>query len=148
MKVCVIYFSSSGKTAEMAKLLGEQIRQRDHRVLVTSLDEARRSDLAEAAVILVGSPAWSGERVVEPMIDFLLSNLDAIRGKRVAFFGSYDWGDGLYFDSLAETLHREGADVHEMPLVIQSGDAARPEDARVFLDGALAVRSAAPPGGR
>jgi len=146
VSVTIVYFSSSGDTERIAKLLAADLRRRGRRVLLTELDEARHSDLSQAEVILVGSPAWSGEAVAPPMVDFLTERLDSLRGKRVAFFGSYDWGDGRYFDRLAEDLRRQGIQVHRRPLLSQAG--REPSDSRdvaEFLDELLGKES--PPAG-
>ncbi len=134
MKATIIFFSSTGNTKQMADLLADRLRRRGSRVLVTSLDEAQVSDVKEADLVLLGSPAWSGERVVEPLRDFVHQVLESLHGKRVAFFGSYDWGEGRYFDALAAELRGIGADVHETAFVIRVLDGpADAEAADAFL---------------
>jgi len=135
VSVTVVYFSSSGDTERIGELLAADLRRRGRRVLLTALDEASHSDLSQAGMILAGSPAWSGERVAPPMVEFLTDAVEHLRGKRVAFFGSYDWGDGHYFDRLADELRGKGIQVHHRPLLSQAD--REPSDSRdvaEFLD--------------
>ena len=134
MNVTIVYFSASGNTKEMSDVLARALRDRSCRVLVTSLDEARRSDVSAADVLLFGSPAWSGERVVQPLADFVHGALERLRGKKVAFFGSYDWGEGRYFDGFAEELRQKGLQVHPTALVCRAADETlTAERANAFL---------------
>ncbi|MBN2582776.1 MAG: flavodoxin domain-containing protein [Planctomycetes bacterium] len=117
MEATVLYFSSSGKTSDMAARLTDCLRRLGCKVLATSLDEARESDLGRGGMLFVGSPAWSGEQVVPALDEFVRDHVERLAGARVAFFGSYDWGDGLYFDALAEFLRGKVAAVHAKPLL-------------------------------
>ena len=140
MKVTILYFTSSGNTARIADVLADHIRRSGHQVLLTALDEAQPSDLSGADLLLVGSPAWSGERVVQPIEEFLTENLDRLRGRRIAFFGSYDWGEGRYFEHLVARLRGEGLDVHAPPLLFRVGDdEPQSDDAREFMGEVLGV---------
>jgi len=142
MSVTIVYFSSSGDTERIAELLADDLRRRGVRVLLTSLEEARQSDVSGSDTVLVGSPAWSGERVAPPMVDFLTEGLERLRDKRVAFFGSYDWGDGRYFDRLADDLRRQGIQVHHRPLLSQAGrKEAGASEVAAFLDEFLCTES-------
>jgi flavodoxin len=140
MKVTILYFTSSGNTARIADLLADHIRRSGHQVLLTALDEAQPSDLSGVDLLLVGSPAWSGERVVQPIEEFLTAHLDRLHGQRIAFFGSYDWGEGRYFEHLISHLRGEGLDVHGQPLLFRVGDAEpQSDDAREFMGEVLGV---------
>jgi len=119
MKATVLYFSSSGNTAALADRLAHHLRLGGARVLLTSLEDARPSDVAEADVVLIGSPAWTGESVVPAVEHFLFDVAGSFAGKRVGFFGTYDWGEGHYFDGLMERLRRTGAELHGSPLALR-----------------------------
>ncbi len=130
MNVTIVYFSSSGKTQRMAEMMAEQLRRR-FRVLLTSLDEARESDFRQADLILIGSPAWTGEQVVPVLADFIRGSCSAECCRRVALFGSYDWGDGRYWDALAADLRTRGVTVHDEQLLWAVSEEAEISDARV-----------------
>lgn len=134
MKATVLYFTSSGNTRQLAERLADQLRKRELRVLLTELDEAKVSDLSEADLVLVGSPAWTGERIVPALEEFLQAHAEYLRGKQIGFFGSYDWGEGLYFCGIRASLERAGACVDDTPLVWGvSGDEIAATEIEVFL---------------
>jgi flavodoxin len=142
MTVTILYFSSSGNTENMARLLADRVREGGCRVLLTDLHDARISDLSQTEVLLVGSPAWTGEQVVEPLHDFLITNANRLRGKQIAFFGSYDWGEGRYFDQLTQQLRGKGLNVYDKPLLVRTEDAElQVADAETFLTGVLGTDS-------
>jgi flavodoxin len=122
MKATVLYFSSSGKTGALAARLSEELRRRGCKVLSTSLDEARRSDLAQCDAVFIGSPAWSGEQVTPALDEFVRGHVERLAGARVAMFGSYDWGEGRYFEALGEYLRSQAVAVHDRPLVSRQTD--------------------------
>ncbi len=122
MNVTVLYFSSSGNTAALADRLAHHLRQGGARVLLTSFEDARPADLAGAEAILIGSPAWTGENVVPAVEHFLFDVAGPLTGKRIGFFGSYDWGEGHFFDGLMNRLRSAGVEVHGFPLVIHGGN--------------------------
>ena len=142
MRITIVYFTSSGNTEKIATVLAERIRGCGHRVLLTRLDDALPSDLSSADLLLVGSPAWSGERVAQPVEEFLTDHLQRLQGKRLAFFGSYDWGEGRYFDDFLARLRSEGLDVYEKPLLFKVGDAEpQGDDVQAFMEEVLGVGS-------
>jgi flavodoxin len=121
MNATVLYFSSSGNTAALADRLAHHLRQCGAKVLLTSLEDAQPSDLAEADVVLIGSPAWTGETVVPAVEHFIHGAAGQLAGKRVGFFGSYDWGEGRYFDSLMAYLRSAGVELHGSVLTVRDG---------------------------
>jgi len=134
MKAAIIFFSATGNTRRIADLLADRLRYRDWRVLLTPVDEAQISDVREADLVLLGSPAWSGERVVDPLKDFVCDAREWLRGKKVAFFGSYDWGEDRHFDALTAELRESGIEVRDAPCVTNAREGLPgPEAADAFL---------------
>jgi flavodoxin len=117
MKATVLHFSSSGKTGNLASRLAQHLRRLGYTVLDTSLDDVRESDLAGRDAVFIGSPAWTGEQVVPALDEFVRRRVDRLTGTRVAMFGVYDWGDGLYFNALGEFLRSQAVTVHGRPLL-------------------------------
>lgn len=138
MKTTIVYFSASGNTERMAEMLATELRRQGSRVLITSLDEARGSDLSQADLVLLGSPAWSGEGVVPVLKEFVRSTIDRLKAARVALFGSYDWGEGQYLDDFVHWLRAEGLTVHDVPLLRRVADGnLEAETAAVFVAGII-----------
>ncbi|MGX8705199.1 MAG: flavodoxin domain-containing protein [bacterium] len=91
-KVAVVYYSGSGNTEAMADVI----------VSAISADKIEAGDFSAAKVaeydaIAFGCPAMGDEvleeTVFQPMWDDVKG---ALAGKKVAFFGSYGWGDGQW----------------------------------------------------
>lgn len=59
-KILVAYFSRSGNTAEMAKLVGEGAREVVEKVTVKSVADTTPDDLVEYDGIIMGSPTYYG----------------------------------------------------------------------------------------
>ena len=91
-KVAVVYYSGSGNTEAMADVI----------VGAIGADKIEAGDFSAAKVaeydaIAFGCPAMGDEvleeTVFQPMWDDVKG---ALAGKKVAFFGSYGWGDGQW----------------------------------------------------
>jgi flavodoxin I len=145
MKATVLYFSSSGNTAAMADRLAHYLRQGGARVLLTSLDDARPSDFSDADAVLIGSPAWTGESVVPAVEHFLFDVAGPLTGKRVGFFGTYDWGEGHYFDGLMERLRSAGIEFHSSVLTVRGEKGPVDDELVAAFAGEFCSPSPAPP---
>lgn len=89
-KTAVVYWSGTGNTEQMA----EAIAQTAGAALFTS-DEFNASQLDDFDAIAFGCPSMGAEELEDgsfgPMFEGCKPKLS---GKRLALFGSYDWGDG------------------------------------------------------
>ena len=75
--------------------------------------------------LILGSPAM-GSEVLEDSMESLFSELEgSLAGKKVALFGSYDWGDGQWLRDWADRVTAAGATLVGEPLKIQT----TPDDA-------------------
>ena len=145
MNATILYFSSSGNTAALADRLAHHLRQGGARVLLTSLEDVRPSDVADADVVLIGSPAWTGESVVPAVEHFIREATGQLAGKRVGFFGCYDWGEGQYFDSLMAYLRGAGVELHDSVLVLRGGKGQLDEKLVATFAGDFCSQSPSPP---
>lgn len=95
MKKAVVYYSGTGNTQAMA----EKIAAASGAELIT-FDEFVPAKTAEYDVLALGCPAMGAEvleeEIVQPAFDEMKPLL---KGKRVALFGSYGWGDGEWMRS-------------------------------------------------
>ena len=95
MKKAVVYYSGTGNTQAMA----EKIAAVSGAELIT-FDEFVPAKTAEYDVLALGCPAMGAEvleeEIVQPAFDEMKPLL---KGKRVALFGSYGWGDGEWMRS-------------------------------------------------
>ena len=94
-KVMLVYWSGSGNTEKMAEAIAKGAKDKGAEVTCKNVSSASVEELANYDVVAFGSPAMGAEVIEEgEMEPFFSSALPNLAGKKVAVFGSYDWGDG------------------------------------------------------
>ena len=95
MKIAVVYWSGTGNTQAMAEAIAEGARGAGAEVEVYTPANFNASMVGNFDALAFGCSAQGAEVLeeyeFEPMFDACEKSLP---GKRVALFGSYDWGDG------------------------------------------------------
>jgi len=59
-KILIIYYSSTGNTEKMAKLIFDEIKKSNQDVILKKIDQAAIDDLKSADAIIIGSPTYYG----------------------------------------------------------------------------------------
>lgn len=109
MKKAVVYASTTGNTEAMANAVIEGAKESGAEVYSATADSADGAEVASADVIFLGSPAM-GDEVLEDSVEDFYNNIESsLNGKKVAIFGSYDWGDGQWLRDWADRLKNAGA---------------------------------------
>ncbi len=111
-KVLVVYVSTTGNTEKMANIIADAAKSAGADVTLKTVSEANVSELAGYDVIAFGSPAMGAEVLEEAEMEPFFSEAEGkLSGKKVAVFGSYDWGDGEWLRTWEERCKAAGADV-------------------------------------
>ena len=109
-KVAVVYWSSTGNTEAMANAVADGIREKGGEAVLHTCEDFDGSKVAEYDAIAFGCPAMGDEVLedteFEPMFD---GCKDALKGKNIALFGSYGWGDGEWMRDWADRMKNAGA---------------------------------------
>lgn len=104
MKTAVIFWSQSGNTEAMAKAVAEGANADLFNVNETTVENIESYD-----AVALGCPAMGMEELetdeFEPFYEDLIPSL---KNKKVAIFGSYDWGDGEWIRKWKEDLESYG----------------------------------------
>lgn len=104
-KVAVVYWSGTGNTQAMA----EKVASVANADIFTSV-EFSADKVDEYAGIAFGCPSMGAEVLEEsefqPMFDSVIGKL---KGKKIALFGSYGWGDGEWMRNWEEECKNAGA---------------------------------------
>lgn len=109
-KVSIIYWSGTGNTETMANLIAEGAKEEGAEVEVKTVSNATISDIDSADVIALGCPSMGDEVLEESEMEpFIESIEDAVKGKKIALFGSYGWGDGKWMRDWEERMTGYGA---------------------------------------
>ena len=110
-KVLVVYVTTTGNTEKMANAIVEGAKGAGADVTLKTVGEANVAELADYDVIAFGSPAMGAEVLEEAEMEPFFSEAEGkISGKKVAVFGSYDWGDGEWLRTWEDRCKAAGAD--------------------------------------
>ena len=91
-KIIVVYYSKTGNTESMAKLVAEGVREENVEVLLKSVEETSPEDLKDADGIIVGSPTYFGLPAAE---------IKKLFDESVKYFGEFEGKIGGAFTSSA-----------------------------------------------
>ena len=89
-KALVVYYSRTGNTAKMAKLIAEHLRNHGNEVGLKKAQDAKPSDLKDADGVIIGSPTYYGSMAAEvkKLLDDSVSMHGRLDGKIGAAFSS------------------------------------------------------------
>ena len=111
-KVLVVYVSTTGNTEKMANIIADAAKSAGADVTLKTVSEASVNELAGYDVVAFGSPAMGAEVLEEAEMEPFFSEAEGkLSGKKVAVFGSYDWGDGEWLRTWEERCKTAGAEV-------------------------------------
>jgi len=116
-KTIIIYWSGTGNTKIMAEKIYEGLEEAD----IKNVFEATVNDTLKYDKIILGSPSMGNEQLEEyEFLPFFEELLPHLKNKKVALFGSYGWGDGLWMRNWVNKLKRSKANLFEEQLTIYS----------------------------
>jgi flavodoxin short chain len=122
----IVFWSATGNTEAIANELEDALISEGSTVKKLFVDDATLEDLENADIIALGCPAMGAEILedgsMEPFVESL-SNFN-FSNKKVALFGSYDWGDGQWMKDWEERMESYGATLVSEGLIVH----LHPED--------------------
>ena len=111
-EVNVIYWSSTGNTQAMAEAVGAGVEEAGGKANVIEVSAADVSMLKDADSFALGASAMGDEELDEGEMEPFVEEVEKFAaGKKVALFGSYDWGDGEWMRKWEERMKEAGAEV-------------------------------------
>ncbi|HEY8443517.1 MAG TPA: flavodoxin [Clostridia bacterium] len=117
-KILIVYWSGTGNTEKMAELIGQGAASSGAQVDIKNVALATPDMIDNYDVVALGSPAMGVEVIEEDEMEpFVESIKDKVAGKKLALFGSYDWGDGEWMESWKERMTDYGAIVADTLIV-------------------------------
>ncbi|HAH61708.1 MAG TPA: flavodoxin [Treponema sp.] len=108
MTKAIVYASTTGNTEMMAQAVEKGAKRSGADVLFITADKASAAEVLPADVIILGSPAMGAETLEDSMETFFSTLEGKLKGKKVALFGSYDWGDGQWMRDWADRVTNAG----------------------------------------
>jgi flavodoxin, short chain len=107
----IVYASTTGNTERMAWAVKQGAERSGADVLCITAEKASGPEILAADMIYLGSPAMGAEALEDSMESFFSSLEKKLKGKSVALFGSYDWGDGQWMRDWAGRVSAAGGNV-------------------------------------
>lgn len=109
-KVSIIYWSGTGNTEIMAKAIAEGAKIDEVDVSLLNVSEASVDNVQNSDVLALGCPSMGAEVLEEAEMEpFVESIQSLVKGKKLALFGSYGWGDGEWMRNWVERMENYGA---------------------------------------
>ena len=117
-KVAVVFWSGTGNTQMMADAVEAGAKDKGAEVVKMGPGEFSADKVAAYDAIAFGSPAMGAEVLEEASMEPFVTALEGkVSGKKIALFGSYDWGDGQWMRDWEARCKEAGANL-VMPGVI------------------------------
>ena len=110
--IYVVYWSQTGNTQAMAEAVGKGIMDAGKEAKVVSVSEVSVDELKEVKGFAMGCPAMGAENLEESEMEPFVCEVEAfVKGKTVALFGSYGWGNGEWMEDWTQRMEDAGANV-------------------------------------
>lgn len=111
-KTAVVYWSGTGNTAVMADAVVEGVKSAGGQPELFTAESFNSDMVDNYDFIAFGCPSMGCEQLedteFEPMFD---SCKNKLKGKKIALFGSYGWGDGEWMQTWENDCKSFGADL-------------------------------------
>ena len=109
-KIAVVYWSGTGNTEIMASAVADGAREKGAEVSMFTASEFNADMVDEFDAIAFGCPSMGAEVLEEDEFEPMFSSCEAkLNGKKIALFGSYDWGDGEWMRNWEQACRDDGA---------------------------------------
>ena len=109
-KMTVIYWSQTGNTEAMARAIAQGAQAAGAEVKLLTVSEASEADVTGSDLLALGCPAMGAEVLEEDEFEPFFAGIEGeLRGRKVALFGSYGWGDGQWMRDWWDRTEADGA---------------------------------------
>ena len=111
MKAAVVYWSGTGNTEAMANCVEEGAKDAGAEVQVFTASDFTADKVKEFDAIAFGCPSMGDEELEDSEFEPMFSDCEAeLKGKKIALFGSYGWGDGEWMRKWEEVCKDLGVE--------------------------------------
>ena len=118
-KIYVVFWTQSGNTQAMAQAVAEGITAAGKTPELVFVSEIPADALKDEAAFALGCPAMGAEVLEESEMEpFVMAVETFAKGKKIALFGSYGWGDGQWMRDWADRVRAAGAQLCADPVTV------------------------------
>lgn len=109
-KIAVVYWSGTGNTEAMASAVAEGAKEKGAEAVMLTAAEFDASMMDDYDAVAFGCPSMGAEQLEESEFEPMFTSCESkLKGKKIALFGSYGWGDGEWMRTWEETCLSDGA---------------------------------------
>ena len=109
-KIAVVYWSGTGNTEAMAFAIADGAKEKLADVDIIQVSNFSPNQINDYYAVAFGCPSMGVEQLEESEFEPIFSACeDKLKGKRIALFGSYGWGDGEWMRNWEEQCIADGA---------------------------------------
>lgn len=118
-KALIVYWSGTGNTQSMAEIINNELTNAGFAITMKAVGETNADETTEFDLLILGCPSMGAEVLEEnEMAPFVEALSDKVTNKKIALFGSYDWGDGEWMRNWVEQMQSYGATVKDPGLIV------------------------------
>ena len=104
-KVAVVFWSGTGNTGIMATKVAEGVTEAGGEATILPADQFNAEMMDSYDAIAFGCPSMGAEQLEESEFEPMFMECEPkLKGKKIALFGSYGWGDGEFLGYTLEKL--------------------------------------------
>ena len=109
-KIAVVYWSGTGNTEAMASAVADGVKEAGAEAVMLTATEFDAAMMDSFDAIAFGCPSMGVEELEEGEFAPMFTSCESkLKGKKIALFGSYGWGDGEWMRNWEETCKNDGA---------------------------------------
>lgn len=109
-RIAVVYWSGTGNTKAMAESVAQGVRNEGAEVVLYTAPQFRGEMMDEFDAVAFGCPAMGAEQLEEEEFEPMFAGCEPkLKGRKIALFGSYDWGEGEWMKTWEDTCISGGA---------------------------------------
>ena len=113
--IAIIYWSGTGNTESMANAIAAA----GGTAAVMSVEQCSPDQVNTYSKIAFGCPSMGDEVLEESEFEPFFEQVEtSLQGKKIALFGSYDWGTGEWMENWCDRVKNNGAQSFETGLTI------------------------------
>lgn len=111
-KIAVVYWSGTGNTEAMAEAVKDGILAAGGEAELITADSFDAAIMDTYDAVAFGCPSMGSEQLEESEFEpMFIACEPKLKGKRIALFGSYGWGDGEWMRNWEDTCREDGAEL-------------------------------------
>ena len=139
-KIAVVYWSGTGNTESMSEYVAKGVKESGAEVTVYSAVEFGPDILEQYDAVAFGCPSMGAEVLEESEFEPMFSACEPkLKGKKIALFGSYGWGDGEWMRNWEESCQALGANLVSDSVICNGAPDQEAQSACIDLGKALTL---------